>query len=58
MSNRIAGSSLWLIGPANGGERELFVGTLHEMVAEINRLHLATGVRHSGTEAGREREEY
>lgn len=51
MSARVNGSPLWMIGPASGGLRKPFAGTLFEAVAEANRLHALTGIQHAARAA-------
>ncbi len=49
MSNRHSGKPMWLVRSGSGSVT-IFVGTLQEVVAHMNALHLSTGFQHSATE--------
>jgi hypothetical protein len=46
------GDPLWLVRRISGDGWSLFVGTLHEVVGHINRLHRESGVQHAARELG------
>jgi hypothetical protein len=52
MSSRIGkgGTPLWLVRRIGGDGVSLFVGSLHEVVGYINRLHRESGVQHAARE--------
>lgn len=52
MSNRINGSSLWLIGWEGCRVPVVFCGTFFEAIAEANRMHIETGIQHAVKEVG------
>lgn len=45
---------LWMVQARGRAGWKLFAGTLHEMVAFINRLHRESGIQHLARELGQE----
>jgi hypothetical protein len=56
MSQRIGHERvlLWMVQARGRAGWKLFVGSLHEMVAYINRLHRESGVQYCAREVGPE----
>jgi hypothetical protein len=52
MSNRrgVPRTRLWLVRRIDGSGWHIFSGSLEEMVAHINALHIESGVQHAARE--------